>query len=209
MLLCAGGTEELQTQAAECLSEILAKRMDAQAKLRLVHTLAIVPICAAWRDAIPGADAGSEVAPALARLVNTLACEVIESLKRIENHVISLRALGVAVDSESEGDVAGISDLAAGMLDALMPAVLRTLRYDDTAICLAAGPFLNSYTVRLRNMQKREGALTAESVQCLGCIIQVRSWSRTPEVVLMCGNMAKLRAIQVSSWSRTPGLAWY
>ena len=36
------------------LAEIVAKRMEPVAKLDLVQQLRVAPVCARWRDALPG-----------------------------------------------------------------------------------------------------------------------------------------------------------
>ena len=88
------GDTELQGAAAGTLSAILSKRMDAQPKLQLVAQLGLVPVAAQWHSALPGcSDAGdADAAAQLAGLLNVLAFEVIESVKRLENHVISMQA---------------------------------------------------------------------------------------------------------------------
>ena len=103
----------LQGAAADCLSEVVSKRMDAVPKLTLIESMGIVPRCARWAGGFPmaggaaaaaaagGAGAGGRSAGGaaardddeddegllvrLARLLATLATEVIDSLKRLEN----------------------------------------------------------------------------------------------------------------------------
>jgi exportin-T len=49
----------LRCAAAECLTEIVTKRMDAVPKLNLVQSMAIVPRCAAWAAGFPALAAGA------------------------------------------------------------------------------------------------------------------------------------------------------
>ena len=46
--------ESLQSAAAEVLTEIVSKRMDAEAKLRLVQQLGLTPVAGAWKGGLPG-----------------------------------------------------------------------------------------------------------------------------------------------------------
>jgi exportin-T len=88
------GSEQLQGAAAATLSAILSKRMDPQPKLDLIAQLGIVSVVAQWEHGLPGqaesSDDGGSVAQ-LARLLNVLALEVVECVKRLENHVISMQ----------------------------------------------------------------------------------------------------------------------
>lgn len=51
-------TEALQSGAAEVLTEIVSKRMDAEAKLQLVQQLGLAPVAAAWKNGLPGSADG-------------------------------------------------------------------------------------------------------------------------------------------------------
>ena len=96
---------DLQGAAADCLTEVVSKRMDAGPKLTLIEGMGIVPRCARWSAGFPtmgssaAASAGrgeraaagrdddddDDLLVRLARLLATLATEVIDSLKRLEN----------------------------------------------------------------------------------------------------------------------------
>jgi hypothetical protein len=68
--------------------------MDPQPKLELIMQLGFVPLVAQWEHGLPGqADNGDGrgAAAQLARLMNALALEVVESIKKLENHVISMQ----------------------------------------------------------------------------------------------------------------------
>ena len=87
----------MQPAAADTLAAIASKRMDALPKLELVQQLGVMPVVAQWDAALPGSvelEERSDAAERLAGLLNTLALEAIESIKRLENHVISLQARG-------------------------------------------------------------------------------------------------------------------
>lgn len=64
-------TESLQAGAADVLTEIVSKRMDAEAKLRLIQQLGLTPVAAAWRRSLPGV-AGGELPLKAARLLTAL-----------------------------------------------------------------------------------------------------------------------------------------
>ncbi len=53
--LFGSSSEALQMAGADVLAEIVAKRMEPVAKLGLVQQLRVAPVCARWRDALPGA----------------------------------------------------------------------------------------------------------------------------------------------------------
>ena len=48
-------SEALRMAGADVLAEMVAKRMEPVAKLALVQQLRVAPVCARWRDALPGA----------------------------------------------------------------------------------------------------------------------------------------------------------
>lgn len=52
--------EGVRAAATECMTEMVAKRMDSVAKLALVQQLEIVPACAGWAGGFP-ADASEEL----------------------------------------------------------------------------------------------------------------------------------------------------
>jgi hypothetical protein len=65
--------------------------MDAQPKLQLIQALGVAPVAARWADALPVAAADPEAAAHVSGLLNTLAYETIESMKRLENQVIGMQ----------------------------------------------------------------------------------------------------------------------
>jgi hypothetical protein len=88
------GSSELQGAAADTIAAIISKRMDPLPKLQLVMQLGVVPVAAEWEAILSGGSAGEgnmEAAARLSALLNVLALEVIESVKRLENHVISMQ----------------------------------------------------------------------------------------------------------------------
>lgn len=107
----------------------------------------------ASRQALPSGTAH----PALPgrRLLAALATEVLEAWKKVENSVLSMAAVGLAVDAEASADAASACAGASALLDALFPAVLAALRAGQDEVAAAVVPFLLSYIARLRALQKR------------------------------------------------------
>lgn len=59
--LFSSPSEALQASAVDVLTEIVGKRMEPVLKLGLVQQLNIAPVCARWRDTLPGAQPSSRV----------------------------------------------------------------------------------------------------------------------------------------------------
>lgn len=93
--------------------------------------------------------------PAPDRLLAALATEVLEAWKKVENSVLSMAAVGLAVDAEASSDAAAACSGASALLDALFPAVLAALRAGHDEVAAAVVPFLLAYIARLRALQKR------------------------------------------------------
>lgn len=185
----AGENEELQCAAMGCLAEIAAKRMDAVPKLRLIDQLELVPAAVRWA---PRVQRDSELGAKVAWLLDTLAFEVIEGLKRVENQVVSMQALGLEMDAEAEGEITSAVALATGMLDALLPAVLHTLGQQVAALSLAVVPFLTSYLARLRNIERRTGTLDTDSQEFVALLIQgIAAAARYPDDSAVFGGVPK------------------
>ena len=56
--------------------------------------------------------------------------------------VVSLAAVGLAVDASATSEAAAACSTAIGLLDELFPAVLAALRHDDDAAAMTVVPFL-------------------------------------------------------------------
>jgi len=83
---------ELQGAASATLSAIMSKRMEAQPKLHLIQQMQVAPVAAQWEAvANRSGELDEEMAEHLASFLNVLACETIDSLKRIENQFISMQ----------------------------------------------------------------------------------------------------------------------
>ena len=116
-VLGSSPSASLRGAAADCLTEIVNKRMEAVPKLTLIQSMGIVPRCASWATGFPmPAGVGGQKAQEsdderqmlvvkMARLLASLATEVIDSLKRIENQVISFSVMGLSVDDEAAEEV--------------------------------------------------------------------------------------------------------
>eukprot|EP00892_Ulva_mutabilis_P003832 jgi/Ulvmu1/1820/UM119_0038.1 len=151
---------QLQGAASATLSAILSKRMEAQPKLQLIQQMYVAPVAAQWEViANSSGEWDEDVAEHLASFLNVLACETIESLKRIENQFISMKALGIDVDGGASADAS--ASIAAGqqVLEQLMSPVLRTLLHECSGIRLACMPFLTAHLSRVRNACKRQGGV--------------------------------------------------
>ena len=80
--LFGSSSEALQMAGADVLAEIVAKRMEPVAKLALVQQLRVAPVCARWRDALPGEESwtydgltAQTYAEATARLLALCRCK--------------------------------------------------------------------------------------------------------------------------------------
>lgn len=96
--------------------------------------------------------------PGSRSLLAALATEVLEAWKKVENSVLSMSAVGLAVDAEAAAEAAAACAAAQALLDALMPAVLAALRSGSDEVSAAVAPFLLSYVARLRAAAKRAPA---------------------------------------------------
>ncbi|KAL6771255.1 XPO2 [Auxenochlorella protothecoides x Auxenochlorella symbiontica] len=152
--------EGLRAAAAGVLIEIVGKRMEAEPKLALIQQLGVVPEAAKWAEGLPGAedgDAGSELAAKYARLLACLATEILEAVKKIENAVLSMAAVGLAVDDEAGREAEASARGACALLDALFPALLRALGGGGEEVVAAVLPFLLSYVGWVRAAARRKG----------------------------------------------------
>ncbi|CAL8470725.1 g10267 [Coccomyxa elongata] len=158
--LLSGASSGLAGAAADVLSEIVLKRMEPEAKLRLVQQLGLGPLIAAWADNLLRQESAlEEVGLQCARLLAALVTEVLEAWKKVENSVVSFAAAGLAIDSEAAGEAGAACSTAQGLISALFPAVLATLSSEDDEVAACLVPFLQSYVAKLKNSLKR-GALS-------------------------------------------------
>lgn len=68
--------------------------MEAQPKLHLIQQMRVAPVASQWETVSNGSgELDEDVAEHLTTFLNVLACETIESLKRIENQFISMQVL--------------------------------------------------------------------------------------------------------------------
>lgn len=133
--------------------------MEPIPKLTLIQNLGLVPVCSRWAGGLPGADAQSELAVKYAQLLAALATEVLESWKKVENSVLSMEAVGLAVGEDAGAEAAAACQSASVLLDALFPAVLTALRTRDDEIAASVTPFLLTYIARVRMLHKRSGGV--------------------------------------------------
>lgn len=148
---------EGQTAAVAVLTEIVSKRMDAGPKLSLIQSLGIVPIVSAWATSgIPGMESDDhELSVASSKLLGTLATEVLESWKKVENSVLSMQAVGLAVENDAVAEASSSCAAASNMMDLLFPALVVSFRIPDEEISSIIAPFMLSYISRIRMVFKR------------------------------------------------------
>ena len=167
------GSEEPRAAAAGVLTEIIGKRMDSLAKLSLIQNLGVVPVCSQWAGGLPGGTEEPELATKYAKLLAALATEVLEAMKKVENSVLSMAAVGLDVGEEAVGDARTACAAAAQLLNSLFPPVLTALRMGDSEIASAVVPFLLGYITRVRMLQKRSGGVVPpEAVGQLPAILE-------------------------------------
>ncbi|MEW5306130.1 MAG: hypothetical protein WDW36_008620 [Sanguina aurantia] len=165
--------------ATDCLMEIVAKRMDAVQKLQLVQAMNIVPRVSTWvhgfpKVAVDGATGGGDetLSSKFARLLATLATEVMEALKRVENGIISFSAMGFDVGDEAAVEANGAAALAASLMAALFPPVLAAFMSEDEEVSGPLLPFLVAYVARLKALHKRNQSLPADALQHVRAILE-------------------------------------
>ncbi|KAF5841975.1 armadillo-type protein [Dunaliella salina] len=187
----------LRGAAADCLAELLAKRMEPTAKLSLIKSMGIMDRCAKWAvsgfplpPGSPAAQAlagtgnpsasglsladedpgGADLLAKLAHLLACLATETMDCLKKVENGVISLTAMGIGVDEDATQEASAAAASATQLLDTLLPALLSAFRSGIDEVSLPMLPFMSAYVARLKTLHKRHGgALPPE------CILHVRA----------------------------------
>ncbi|CAK0782799.1 hypothetical protein CVIRNUC_005994 [Coccomyxa viridis] len=159
--------------AADVLSEIVLKRMDSTAKLRLVQQLSLGPMMAAWAERQLAQPSALEViGPQCARLLSALVTEALEAWKKVENSIVSFTAVGISIDSEAASEASAACTTAQALIVSLFPAVLSTLQSGDEEVEGALVPFLQAYVARLRAGQKRGSPASQESRQHVRGILE-------------------------------------
>ena len=91
--------------------------------------------------------------------------ELLESWKKVDNQVTSLRAVGLAVDAEASKEAAAACDAAQRLLDDLFPAVLATLSSPVEGVPMTILPFLTAYVNKL----KRTSTLPQVEIKSCPC----------------------------------------
>ncbi|WPT12450.1 Exportin-T [Picochlorum sp. SENEW3] len=150
---------EAQVAAISVLREIVSKRMDAGPKLSLIEGLGLVPIAASWSTSgVPGiSNDDHELAVASSKLLVSLATEILEAWKKVENGVLSLQAVGVALDDDVISEANTSCCVAAAMMDQLFPAVVEVFKIPDDEISPIVAPFMLSFVSRIKLIAKRQG----------------------------------------------------
>ena len=69
--------------------------------------------------------------------------------------VISLSAMGFAVDDEAAVEVKRASELGSQQMEALFPAIMAAFKSDIDEVALPLLPFMHTYVARLKVLHKR------------------------------------------------------
>ena len=174
--------EEPRAAAAAILTEIVSKRMEPSAKLSLIQRLGIVPTCAQWSTGFPLTSEEPNLAVSYSKLLASLATEVLEAWKRVENSMLSMSAVGLDIGADAGAEASSTCTAASEMLDALFPAVLEALKTGNDEIASSVAPFLLSYIARIRLLTKRNGMLPEDAAAQLPAILEaVADCARFPE----------------------------
>lgn len=99
----------------------------------------------------------------------TSVAEVLEAWKKVENSVVSMAAVGLAVGAEAASEASAACAAAQSMLSVLFPPVLALLHSSDADVAMAGVPLLHAYVGKLKAGLKRAGNQLPE----VGCAV---SW---------------------------------
>ncbi|GBF91404.1 exportin [Raphidocelis subcapitata] len=191
----------LRAAATDCVIEVVSKRMEPAAKVQLVENLKIVPACAAWSRtlaaAVAAAAAGGgegeaaaaaamledeELIAKVAKLLATMAGEVMDALKRVENSVISMQAVGFEVDDDAGREATAVVEAATRLLEQLTPAVLQAFACGLEAVAMPLVPFINAYVARLKMLARRNQTLPPNAALHLRSVLEgVAAAARYPD----------------------------
>eukprot|EP00879_Flechtneria_rotunda_P017634 GHRR01018485.1.p1 GENE.GHRR01018485.1~~GHRR01018485.1.p1 ORF type:complete len:825 (+),score=308.84 GHRR01018485.1:604-3078(+) len=117
-----------------------------------------------------------------AKLLATLAGEVMDALKRVENVIISFTVAGLGVDDEAGRDAGAAAQTANRLLDSLTRAVLTAFCSGLDTISMPLVPFISAYVARLRALVKRGQQLPAAAQMHLQAVLQgVAAATRYPD----------------------------
>jgi exportin-T len=145
--------ESCRVAAAEVLSEVVGKRMEASAKVALIHQLGVVPMCARWiHDGLPVDPDDEDLPGALGSLLASVATELDDSLKKIENSVVGIAAVGLDMDPETMREATRERALAERLLNDVVPVIFTALTSPALDVCAPAVTFLTTYVNRLKRL---------------------------------------------------------
>lgn len=165
LLSLIGGAPVLAGAAADCITEMVTKRMEHVPKLMLLQQLGMAQYCDEWsRHLGKGNGVDEETAQKLTRLLAALGTEILDCLKKLENGVISFAALGFEVDQEAAREVQTATELGNKLLEHCLAAVLTIFKRGDEELSWALTPFLSAYVSRLKSLIKRNQALPPSSL---------------------------------------------
>eukprot|EP00878_Enallax_costatus_P021623 GHUV01022908.1.p1 GENE.GHUV01022908.1~~GHUV01022908.1.p1 ORF type:complete len:615 (+),score=214.70 GHUV01022908.1:523-2367(+) len=194
----------LRGAATDMLTEVVSKRMEPTAKINLVQELKVVESCerlssnlvaaagaskAAAGTANSGGNSSSstvnqddELLAKYAKLLATLAGEVMDALKRVENVVISFNVTGLGVDDDASREATLAAQAANSLLESLTRAALTAFCSGVDTISMPLVPFISAYVARLRALVKRGQALPSGAQLHLQAVLEgVAAAARYPE----------------------------
>ncbi|WIA12173.1 hypothetical protein OEZ85_012245 [Tetradesmus obliquus] len=117
-------------------------------------------------------DQDDELLGKYAKLLATLASEVMDALKRVENVVISFNVTGLGVDDDAARDATLAAQAANRLLEALTRAALTAFCSGLDTISMPLVPFMSAYVARLRALTKRGQALPAGAQMHIQAVLE-------------------------------------
>lgn len=105
----------------------------------------------------------------------------MDGWKKVENAVVSICSVGLAVDNEAARDAHAAVSAAQAFICDLFPAVMLSLRSEDEDMRLTPVPFLQAYANKLKSGLKRQNTLPSVSRLLI-----------SSNLVFCCGNSFRL-----------------
>eukprot|EP00249_Psilotum_nudum_P020366 c27671_g3_i1 orf=86-3106(+) len=142
---------ELRKASADCLLSMVSKRMDASSKLSLLQRLQIGQVCSCIVE-----EQNSEFTLKLTFLLTGVATEILDSSKNFTSIETSDQTLAAI-------------DLAAEMLDAILPSIFYLMQHGDEESSSTTFQFFSGYVSGMKTM----GTLNEKQASHLKQILQV------------------------------------
>lgn len=126
---------QLRGAVAECVLAIVAKKMDAAAKLTLLKQLQIGQVCSRIMEPVEPEE--SDFALKVSSLLTGVATEILECSKRLDVN-------GISDQAEAIG-------LVTTLLDEVLPSVFYCMKHGDADVSSTIFPFLSNYVASMKN----------------------------------------------------------